>query len=91
MQLPGQALLMGGCGTIPHLRAHEGGRHILQLQRGELRQLLVDALEDVVVQVPSLVQVAVLLGDAVLSAPLSRLCEFPPICLHRFVEVASVD
>ena len=38
----------------PHLGADEGGRHILQLQRGQAGQLLVDALEDMVVQVPCL-------------------------------------
>lgn len=46
--------------TAAHLCAHEGGRHVLQLQRGQRGQLLVDALEDVVVQVPRLVQLRLL-------------------------------
>ena len=45
-----QAEAAGG----PHLCPHERWRHILQLQRGQRWQLLVDALEHVVVQVPGL-------------------------------------
>ena len=38
-------------------------RHVLQLERGKLRQLAADPSEDVVVQVPGLVQVLDVVGD----------------------------
>mmetsp|Transcript_17483 Transcript_17483/g.52433 ORF Transcript_17483/g.52433 Transcript_17483/m.52433 type:complete len:714 (+) Transcript_17483:377-2518(+) len=65
------------------LGAHEGGGHVLELQHGELGQLLVDALEDVVVQVPRLVQVALLARALVPLAPLCRLTQLPPVRLDE--------
>lgn len=62
-----------------YLGADEGRGHVLQLERRERRELLVNALEHVVVQVPRLVQLGLLPRCLVLEAPV--------ICL---VELASV-
>ena len=67
----------------PHLRAHERGRDVLQLERREAVQLLVDALEDVVVQVPRLVQLGLLAAGPVLGQPLVRLGQLAPVRLHK--------
>lgn len=56
-------------------------RHILQLERGERWQLLIDAFENMIVQVPGLVQLCLLSAAPVLLAPLVGLCQLPPIRL----------
>mmetsp|Transcript_13522 Transcript_13522/g.28909 ORF Transcript_13522/g.28909 Transcript_13522/m.28909 type:complete len:454 (-) Transcript_13522:2570-3931(-) len=63
------------------LRPHQCRGHILQLQGGHAVQLLVDALEDMVVQVPGLVQLCLLAAGLVLHQPLKRLVQLPAICL----------
>ena len=69
-------------GWDARLGADERGRNILQLQHGERGQLLVDALEHVVVQVPGLVQLGLLAAGAVLLAPLVRLRQLAPVRLR---------
>lgn len=69
-------------GGRAHLCADEGGRDVLQLKDGEGGQLLVDALEDMVVQVPGLVQLRLAPAHAVLLAPLVRLRQLSPVRLQ---------
>lgn len=57
-------------GTRADLRSDQGWSHVLHLQDGQAGQLLVDALEDVVVEVPGLVQLRLLAAVPVLVAPL---------------------
>lgn len=71
---------MDGWGA--RLSADERGRDVLQLQHGERGQLLVDALEHVVVQVPGLVQLGLLAAGAVFLAPLVRLRQLAPVRLR---------
>jgi hypothetical protein len=65
------------------LRTDERGRHVLQLQHGQRGQLLVDALEHVVVQVPGLVQLGLLAAGAVLLTPLVCLRQLAPVRLRN--------
>ena len=55
------------------LRVEQPGGDVLKLQGGERGELLVDALEDVVVQVPGLVQLLLAARLAILLAPVVRL------------------
>jgi hypothetical protein len=71
------------CAQTPHLRPHQGGGHILQLQLSQGVQLLVDLFEHVVVQVPGLVQLRVLAAGAVLEQPLIGLAQLAAIGLGR--------
>lgn len=66
---------------MPHLCSDKRWRHVLQLQYRQAGQLLVDALEDVVVQVPGLVQLSLLVAQAVLLAPLISLSQLPTVRL----------
>ena len=65
-----------------HLCADERGCDVLEFKDGEGGELLVDALEDVVVQVPGLVQLRLAPAHAVLLAPLVRLRQLTPIRLQ---------
>mmetsp|Transcript_32711 Transcript_32711/g.92785 ORF Transcript_32711/g.92785 Transcript_32711/m.92785 type:complete len:201 (+) Transcript_32711:1420-2022(+) len=65
------------------LGTHQRRGDILQLQHRHGGQLLVDALEDVVVQVPRLVELSLLPAATVLEAPLVRLLELPSVGLHK--------
>ena len=57
-------------GTRADLGSDQGWSHVLHLQDGQAGQLFVDALEDVVVEVPGLVQLRLLAAVPVLVAPL---------------------
>lgn len=70
-------------GQGPDLGSDKGRSHILDLQDGQAGQLLVDALEDVVVQVPGLMQLRLLAAAPVLVAPLIRFRQLMPICLQQ--------
>ena len=70
-------------GTGDDLGSDEGWSHVLHLQDGEAGQLLVDALEDVVIEVPGLVQLSLFAAVPVLVAPLIRLRQLTPVCLQK--------
>ena len=69
--------------SLTYLCSHECGRHVLELKHGERGQLLVNLLEDVVVEVPSLVQITLLATALILPTPLCSFRKLPAICLHR--------
>ena len=77
----------GACGSghaqLQASRVEKPRGDVLQLQRRQLRELLVDALEDVVVQVPRLVEFLLAPRLAVLLAPLVRLLEPAAVHLHE--------
>ncbi len=52
------------------LCSDKGWSHVLHFQHSQTGQLLVDALEDVVVQVPGLVQLGLFAAVPILVAPL---------------------
>ena len=58
-----------------HLSLDKGGRHKAELQDGQGGKHLVDALEDVVVQVPGPMQLSLALALLILLAPLMCLCQ----------------
>lgn len=63
------------------LLSHQCRCHILQVKGGEAVQLLVDALEDVVVQVPRLVGVCRVWGGSVCHMTYHVMC----IAMHRIL------
>lgn len=76
-----RSLCMARMQAASHLSTDKGGSHILYFQHSQARQLLVDALEDMVVQVPGLVQLCLLAAVPVLVAPLIGFIQLPPIGL----------
>ena len=66
-----------------HLGSDEGGGHVLHFQDSQAGQLLVDALEDMVVQVPGLVQLRLLAAVPILVAPLVCLSQLPAVGLQE--------
>ena len=65
-----------------HLCADESRCNILQLQNSQGGQLLVDALEHMVVNVPSLMQLSLLPGLPKLLGAFICVIQLPPIVLH---------
>ena len=72
-----------------HLSPDQGRSDVLQLQHCEAGQLLVDALEDMVVQVPGLVEVRLLARRAVLVAPLRGLGQLATIGLQGYCGLSA--
>ena len=75
--------VVSGDAQLQASRVEQPRGDVLQLQRRQLRELLVDALEDVVVQVPRLVEFLLAPRLAVLLAPLVRLLELAAVHLHE--------
>ena len=75
-------LCMARMQAASHLSTNKGWCHILHFQHSQAGQLLVDALEDMVVQVPGLVQLRLLAAVPVLVAPLIGFIQLPPISLQ---------
>ena len=70
-------------GSGADLGSDKGRCHILHLQHCQAGQLLVDALENVVVQVPGLMQLRLLAAAPVLVAPLIRFRQLMAVCLKQ--------
>lgn len=63
----------------------QNGRNILEVEGMDCWEILVYPTEDVVVQVPGLVEVSLTACVLVLGTPLERLCQVVPIRLHRWL------
>lgn len=69
-------------GELVHLSSGKRRGDVLQLKLSQRGQLLIDALEYMVVDIPGLVQLCFFPGLHVLLQPVVRLCQLLPIRLH---------